>query len=138
MIVLTTSSLVIDIINLYFYHTTKVKRILDMYKDHHSILKITNNHDGQLFILKPVSVQDMENISHENPLKSTEFDQFPPTLIWTAGFAISPSLTSLVNHTIACSQFPADHTCAELSPVFTKDDILDKSAIHLVYCLAYP
>ncbi len=43
---------------------------------------------------------------------------------------IAPSLTSLMNHTIACSQFPADLKCAELSPVFKKDEILDKTKYH--------
>ncbi len=46
---------------------------------------------------------------------------------FTAGFAIAPSVTSRVNHTIACSQFLADLKFAELSPVFKKDDILDKT-----------
>ena len=102
--------------------------ILEKYKDHPSIMKITNNHDGQLFTLKPVSIQEMEKmISHMNPCKATGFDQFPPKLLQTAGSTIAPSLTSLVNHTIACSQFPADLKCAELSPVFKKDDILDKT-----------
>ncbi len=99
-----------------------------MFKDHHSVLKIANNHDGQLFTLKPVSVQEMEKIiSHVNPRKATGFDQFPPKLLRTVGFAIAPSLTSLVNHIIACSQFSADLKCAELSPVFKKDDILDNT-----------
>ncbi len=66
-------------------------------------------------------------ISQVNSSKATEFDQFPPKLLRTAGFAIAPSLTSLVNHIIACSQFPADLKCAELSPVFKKDDILDNT-----------
>ncbi len=105
-----------------------ISDILDMYKDCHSVLKIANNHDGQLFILKPLSVQEMEKmISHVNPCKAKGFDQFRPKLLQTAGFAIAPSLTSLVNHTIACSQFPADRKCTELSPVFKKNDILDKT-----------
>ncbi len=96
-----------------------------MYKDHHSVLKIANNHDGRLFTLKPVSVQEMEKmISHGNPRKSTGFDQIPPKLLQTAGFAIAPSPTPLMNHNLACSQFPADLKCAELSPVFKKDDIV--------------
>ncbi len=39
-----------------------ISYILDMYKDHHSVLKITNNHDGHLFTLEPVSVQEMEKM----------------------------------------------------------------------------
>ncbi len=75
-------------------------------------------------------------ISHVNPRKATGFDQFPPTLLRTPGFAIAPSL---VNHTIACSQFTADLKCAELSPVFKKDDILDKTKyrpLSILLCLS--
>ncbi len=61
---------------------------------------------------------------------ATGFDQFPPKLLRTAGSAISPSLTSLVNHTIVCSQFPADLKYAELSPMFKNDDILEKTKYH--------
>ncbi len=49
-----------------------------------------------------------------NQHKAMGFDQYPPKLLWTAGIAIAPSLTSLVNHTIACTQFPADLKCADL------------------------
>ncbi len=151
-VIITEPGKVGEVFNDYFIKVTEdigirenidgltISDILDMYKDHHSVLKIANNHDGQLFTLKPVSVQEMEKIiSHVNPHKATGFDQFPPKLLRTAGFAIAPSLTLLVNHTIACSQFPADLKCAELSSMFKKDDILDKtkySPLSILLCIS--
>ncbi len=116
-VIITEPGKVGEVFNDYFIKVTEdigirenvnrltISDILDMYKDHHSVLKIANNHDGQLFTLKPVSVQKIGKIiSHVNPRKATGFDQFPSKLLGTAGSAIAPSLTSLVNH----SQFPAD------------------------------
>ncbi len=93
-VIITEPEKVRELFNDYFIKVTEcigiheningstISDILDMYKDHHNVLKIANTHDGQLFTLKPVSVQEMEKIiSHVNPRKATGFDQFPPKLL---------------------------------------------------------
>ncbi len=71
-VIITEPEKVGEVFNDYFIKVTEdigireningstISDILDMYTDHHSVLKIANNHDGQLFTLKTVSVQEME------------------------------------------------------------------------------
>ncbi len=60
-------------------------------------------------------------------------------LIRIAGSAIAPSMTAIVNNTILCAQFPADLKCAELSPVFKKENIIDETkyrTINILPCIS--
>ncbi len=48
-------------------------------------------------------------------------------------------MTALVNNIILCAQFPADLECAELSPVFEKEHILDETMyrpISILLCIS--
>ncbi len=102
--------------------------ICEKYSDHPSVCSIANKHHGKSFAFTHISVTEMTKmLKHVNPKKATGFDQFPPKLLHAAGSVLAPSLTSLVNYTITCCQFPEDLKCAELSPVFKKDDVLDKT-----------
>ncbi len=114
--------------------------INEKYKDHPSIIKIEYKYSGNVFTLKQVSVNNIEKLlSNMNPRKATGFDQLPPKLLRIAGSAIAPSMTALVNNTILCAQFPANLKCAERSPVFKKENILDETKckpISILQCIS--
>ncbi len=105
-----------------------IAEIIETYKGHPNFIKIENKYSGNVFTLKQVSVNNIEKLlSNMNPRKATVFDQLPPKLLRIVGSAIAPSMRALVNNTILCAQFPTDLKCAELSPVFKKENVLDET-----------
>ncbi len=105
-----------------------IAEIIKKYKGNLSVIKIENKYSTNVFTLQQVSVNNTEKLlSNMNPRKATGFDQLPPKLLRIAGSAIVPSMTAIVNNTILCAQLPADLKCAELSPAFKKENILDET-----------
>lgn len=66
-------------------------------------------------------------LSHVDKKKSTGFDGLPAKLVCKASDAMSPMVTQLINLMIDQGTFPEDMKYAEISPVFKKDDNLDKT-----------
>ncbi len=62
-----------------------------------------------------------------NLRKATDFDPLPPKLLRITLSAIAPSMTTMIYNTILCAQLPTDLKCAELPPVFMKENILDET-----------
>ena len=66
-------------------------------------------------------------LSHVKKKKSTGYDALPAKILKIGSDVLAPSLTSLVNNVIDESQFPNAMKYAEISPIFKKEDSLDKS-----------
>jgi len=61
-----------------------------------------------------------------NPRKATGFDNIPGKLLRLAHQQLSQPLASVINASILQNVFPDEMKCAEVSPIFKKNDKLDK------------
>ena len=59
--------------------------------------------------------------------KSTGYDQLPAKLVSKASECMAPMVTKLINNMIDQCTFPDTMKSAEISPIFKKDDALDKT-----------
>ena len=61
-----------------------------------------------------------------NARKATGFDNLPGKILKLAHEPLSIPLTFLINNSISQNVFPDDLKCAEVSPLFKKNDNLSK------------
>ena len=138
--VVTDHKSIVDIFNNFFKDATmdiginenmegmQLGDCIQWYANHPSVLKIqTKKTPTWSFTLSPVNETQVQKLlSQVNPRKSTGYDNFPSKLLKVVSRDIAPSMTSLINHSINTHIFPAGLKYAELSPVFKKDDPLNK------------
>ena len=138
--VLTESSDIAKVFNEYFSTVTddigineslencSVSDIIEMYKDHTSVQSIKEIGLSNNFSMTHVSVNEMYKLLCSiDCKKSIGYDQLPPKVIKIAANELAPSLSSLVNKVIDSNCFPNGLKPAEISPVFKKDNRLDKT-----------
>ena len=104
--------------------------IIFRFKDHPSVKHIKSkiaNGVGK-FSFKPATAKNVERITDMLEAKtSTGFDSIPPKLIKLGSKIISEPLSHLINETIINrSLFPQGEKIACITPVFKKEDRLDK------------
>ena len=61
-----------------------------------------------------------------NIRKATGYDNIPAKLLRLAHNELTYPITNLVNNSMAMSTFPGQLKCAELSPLYIKEDNLNK------------
>ena len=103
-----------------------VNNILDEYENHESILKIkAHSISNGTFNFRPISENDVSKLIQDIKVKkATGFDGIPPKLLKAAKEELSIPLSNMINTSIMCSSFPDDLKCAEVSPIFKKQDNL--------------
>ncbi len=103
--------------------------IVNMYANHPSILAIKEN------LIYSDSNYEFHAVNSDvlfkklTSLKSNEacgFDEQPPKLINIGALVLKNILLPIVNQSIASCNFPSDLKMAQVSPIFKKDDRMDK------------
>lgn len=102
---------------------------IDKHKDHSSITQILGRfgHKCNTFSFKPVSsVAVKKKLKSINIRKATGFDNIPGKLLRIVHNELSGPLANLINNCMSQNVFPECMKCAELSPIFKKNDNLVK------------
>ena len=102
-----------------------VRKILDSYKHHPSIIAINGNIkvvNTSLFSL--VTVEDViGEINHIDISKTTGYDNIPAKMIKLSINVIAPHLTNIFNHCVIITTFPVELKLAEVFPCYKKDEV---------------
>ncbi len=103
--------------------------IVKHYENHSSITKIKeSNKHKHTFSIRPVTISEVcKTLEGLNAKKAVGHDAIPPKLIKMAARPLSASLTAVINYSISQHTFPSDLKKAEISPIFKKDDALNKT-----------
>ena len=98
------------------------------HSSHPSVLKIQGNRNlKQSFSFHLVDTQQVSlALKRINPRKATGYDNIPGKIIRIAYLELSYPLTLLINTSISMKSFPCTMKCAEISPLFKKDDNLSR------------
>ena len=106
-----------------------VKEICNIYETHPSINTIKRNRENNItFSMESVSEGDvLKELQSLNVKKSCGYDHIPAKLLKTASKSLAPSLTYIINHSIQNNNFPQIMKKAEVSPIFKKDNNMDKT-----------
>ena len=133
------SNEVAEIFNVYFssiaseigfqdQHSTTEEAIL-AHDNHPSVIKIRDAYGENAHYF------NFEMVSHDciskklrmiNVRKATGYDNIPAKLLRLAKNELTYPITNLVNNSISMSTFPDQLKCAELSPLYKKEDNLNK------------
>ena len=109
--------------------TDPIDKAIDKYKFHPSILLIQKhlkNHD--VFSFKTVEIGDIEKeINNINPKKATTSNSIPPKIFKKSSKVSVSVLHKLFNDSIEKSDFPQNLKLADITPVYKKNDPLDKT-----------
>ena len=137
--IVSESSEVANVFNDYFVSVIKdfgfdenvndnVDQAIHDYVDHESVKRIRNRGHENDFCFYHTDVKQIEKmLCKVNCKKSTGYDNFPSKLLKIASVELAPSICSLINNVIDQKVFPCDLKNAEVSPIYKKDDTLDKS-----------
>ena len=100
---------------------------IDKYRSHSSINLILANHAPVPFDFQCATVGDIDKrLMSINTKKATGYDNIPGKLLRLGRGYLKDPLTKLINDCIRESRFPESLKCAELSPLFKKDDNMVK------------
>ena len=137
--IVTDSNEIAEIFNEHFVNVaaeigfpdsiTSVETSIEKHLNHSSILKIREKHANTYnsFSFHLVDSKTvMGYLKSFNPRKATGFDNIPGKLLRLAHQELSTPLTYLINASIAQNVFPDQMKCAEVSPIFKKNDKLNK------------
>ena len=109
--------------------TDPVDKAIDKYKFHPSILLIQRHlkrHD--IFSFKTVEIGDIEKeINNINPKKATTCNSIPPKIFKKSSKVSASVLHKLFSNSIEKSDFPQNLKLADITPVYKKNDPLDKT-----------
>ena len=109
--------------------TDPVDKAIDKYMFHPSILLIQKhleNHD--IFSFKTVDIGDIEKeINNINPKKAATSNSIPPKILKKSSKVSASVLHKLFNDLIEKSDFPQNSKLADITPVYKKNDPLDKT-----------
>ena len=139
--VITKPQQVGNVLNDYYVNVTKSIGMPDEVNEGDEFSDITNSHhsDESIIFIRDklqtsskfsfhlVSTDDVcKKLRTLNPRKATGHDGIPPKLLKLGAHVICNTLTSLVNMSISTSIFPNTLKYAEVTPIYKKDDMLDK------------
>lgn len=102
----------------------EIDRILNIYKNHPSIIKIKENvRSEEKFFFKQKTKQDIEKeILSLDPKKATAKEDIPTKMMITTFDIVSPSLTRCYNNSKSSLNFPKSLKKADILPVHKKDE----------------
>ena len=97
------------------------------YANHPSVARIKDAKDQINFSFSSVSTADIESIIKDlNPRKATGYDKIPPKFVKAALPAISGPLTAMANTCISSSTFPQAAKYADVTPIYKKEDLMNR------------
>ncbi len=98
------------------------------HKDADCIKRIRNNiYDGSHFGFTEIDEDVvLKKLLKINAKKATGYDQLPPKMIKLGAAYLSGPIKSIINQSIRTSTFPNELKAAEVTPIFKKNDRLDK------------
>ena len=118
-----------------------IEKIIVKYQFYPSILIIKNKIENtNTFRFKHVMLSDIKNeIKGLNPNKATTHNNIPPKILRQSAEVTANTLQLLFNNAISNSEFPENLKLADVTPVFTKQDPLDKWNYRSVsvFCLRF-
>ena len=107
----------------------KLEDIIDEYKNHDSCMYIKNNNlnNGKCFSFDYVTRDQIQcELSKLNIRKSTGCDSIPPKLLKLGAENLSIPIQYMINRSLCDCVFPYEAKKAEISPIYKKNDSLDK------------
>ena len=109
--------------------TDPVDKAIDKYKFHPSILLIQKHlKNRDIFSFKTVDIGDIEKeINNINPKKATTSNSIPPKILKKSSKVSASVSHKLFNDSIEKSDFPQNLKLADITPVYKKNDPLDKT-----------
>ena len=104
-----------------------VEAAMKYHQQDQSIKNINEKKYEQNFSLKYTDINTVNKIiKNLNTKKATGGDNIPAKALTVASDILAPQLTRLFNSCVDKSCFPDDAKCAIVSPIYKKDDILEK------------
>lgn len=109
-----------------------VEDVVDHYSKHPSVTMInsqlSSQGDNTPFTFHNITPQDvLTKLRVLNPRKSCGFDLIPAKLLQSGASVLCKTLTPIINDSLRSATFPSHLKYAEVSPIFKKDDPLDKN-----------
>ena len=107
-----------------------VPESLNKHQDHPSVKEIAQRHDNvsNSFHFHHVTPDEIRlKLKQINVRKATGFDNIPGKLLRLGYRELCYPLANLINVCISRNRFPEVMKCAEMSPIFKKDDNLNKN-----------
>ena len=99
---------------------------VDYYKNHPSVTNIKSSTTVP-FSFTHTNIDTVQKIMKDlNPKKSTGYDDIPAKILKTANDILAPYYTKLFNKCVDSASFPYEAKLAEVSPIYKKNDALDK------------
>ena len=112
-------------------HST-AEEAISAHENHISVIKIRDTYGDKAYSFN-FEVVDHTCIAKKlkmiNIRKATGYDNIPAKLLRLAHNELTYPITNLVNNSMAMSTFPGQLKCAELSPLYKKEDNLNKKKI---------
>ncbi len=115
--------------------------IVNMYANHPNILAIKENLvvSDSNFEFHSVNIDVLfKKLTSLESNKASGFDGQPPKLMKIGAPVLKNTLLPILNQSIASCKFPSDLKMAEMSPVFKKDDRMNKEKYHHISIISYP
>ena len=100
------------------------------HQNHPSVIKIRDSYDDThgSFDFRPVNHCEISRkLKMLNTRKSTGYNNIPANLLRMAHVELASPISKLINNTMQMNVFPKTMKCAELSPIYKKDDNLLKN-----------
>ena len=103
---------------------------ISAHQNHLSVIKIRDSYDDihGSFDFRPVNHCEISRkLKMLNIRKSTGYDNIPAKLLRMAYVELASPISKLINNAMQMNVFPETMKCAELSPIYKKDDNLLKN-----------
>ena len=99
----------------------------DIITNHDSVNKIKERHRANTFEFCKIEYDEvLSTLKKRNPNKATGFDLIPTRAVKVAADEITIPLTKIYNQVLEKNEWPRDWKRGEWTPVYKKDDPLDK------------
>ena len=110
-------------------HSENLTNITENFKNHESIqrIRLANFHHRQTFNFCYVSVKEVQKeLMNLSSKKATRKDDIPAKILKDSLSEYTKELTTIINNCLKDGLFPNELKLADVSPVFKKDDDLNK------------
>ena len=110
-------------------HSENLTNIIENFKNHESIqrIKLANFHHRQTFNFRYVSVKEVKKeLMNLSSKKVPRKGDIPAKILKDSLSVYTKELTTIINNCLKDGLFPNELKLADVSPVFKKDDDLNK------------
>ena len=136
--IVANSHCVSEIFNNYFSEVASEIGINESFTGANDAIRVYSNHPSIVKIEKNLPVRkdfDFARVNEEavmkclkniNPRKSTGYDNIPGKLVRVAHKELAAPIAKIINVSMTNNVFPDTLKCAEVSPVYKKNDVLNR------------